>query len=373
MFNQTSIKHLALLLISTAAGLGIYVAFSQLSGLLTIHDYTPFAAKQLQVLLVKVWFPWVLLSPLVMWISRRYPITPEKWLKQIVSHLGLFLLLSLAHIAALAYHYHFFELMSAGMELYQPWQHIGHFLFGDSFFLFNLIIYTLFIASFNLRNFYTLAQKKALETAQLSEQLSKAKLHALKMQINPHFLFNTLNAIQVLVMKKDIAKASETLSRLSDFLRQTLDDSGEQWVPLKTELALIEQYLSIEQVRFGERLTIKKEYDSNVMAANVPPMILQPIVENAIRHGLGEKQQAGTLTIRCQKVANSLVISITDNGIGCNKEAAMNEEQGIGLNNVVQRLRQLYDRQHIFEFKSDINLGTTVTIELPLASRISND
>lgn len=361
-------------MLSIAGGLCIYVAFSQLSGLLTINDYVPFALKQLEVLLIKIWLPWVLLSPLVLWISRTYPIEPENWLKQIFLHLGIFLILSLAHIAVLSYHYHFFELMAEGMERYQPWQHIGHFLFGDSFFLFNLIIYTVFIASFNLRNFYTLAQKKALETAQLNDQLSKAKLQALKMQINPHFLFNTLNVIQVLVMKKDITKATETLSLLSDFLRQTLDDSGEQWIPLKEELALIEQYLSIEQVRFGDRLAIHKNYSEDVMAISVPPMILQPLVENAVKHGLGEKQHKGTLTIQTQKVADKLVITLTDDGAGCDAEQAINDKQRIGLSNVIQRLQHLYDKQHLFDFKSVLGRGTTIKIELPLTlSKALND
>jgi sensor histidine kinase YesM len=247
-------------------------------------------------------------------------------------------------------------------------------LFGDSFFLFNLIIYTVFIASFNLRNFYTLAQKKALETAQLNDQLSKAKLQALKMQINPHFLFNTLNVIQVLVMKKDITKATETLSLLSDFLRQTLDDSGEQWIPLKEELALIGQYLSIEQVRFGDRLAIHKNYSEDVMAISVPPMILQPLVENAVKHGLGEKQHKGTLTIQTQKVADKLVITLTDDGAGCDAEQAINDKQRIGLSNVIQRLQHLYDKQHLFDFKSVLGRGTTIKIELPLTlSKALND
>lgn len=252
------------------------------------------------------------------------------------------------------------------MEQYQPWQHIGHFLFGDNLFLLNMIIYIVFIASFNLRNFYSLVQTKQLETAQLNEQLSKTKLHALKMQVNPHFLFNTLNVIQVLVMKKDTNQATETLRRLSSFLRQTLEERESQWVPLLSELEMVEQYLSIEQVRFAERLVVDCQYNEHLMAVNVPSMLLQPLVENAMRHGLGEKQEPGKLQISTQKVAGRLIIKIQDDGVGCDPENALKANIGIGLSNVIERLKQLYGEEHLFTLTSQPGKGCIVTIELPI-------
>lgn len=354
---------------SIAVGLWVFIVFTQISGVLTIQNYESFAVEQTEFLMLKVWLPWLLLSPFVLWIAKKFPFSPENLVRKVLLHFGLFLALSLMHVSVISLHYHYFGDMAHDMDKYQPWQHIGHFLFGDEFFLFNLIIYTLFIASFNLRNFYTLAQKKQIESAQLNEQLSRTKLHALKMQINPHFLFNTLNVIQVLVMKKDNEKAAETLRRLSSFLRQTLDESDSQWVPLKAELEMIEQYMSIEQVRFGDRLVIDKDYEEGVMSTPVPSMILQPLVENAMRHGLGEKPQKGTLKIHTCKVSGSLIIEISDDGVGCNAEKVLKNAAGIGLNNVVERLQQMYGKQHIFDFKSAPGTGTKVTIEVPLTRR----
>lgn len=309
------------------------------------------------------------MSPLVVWIAKAVPFTPETWLPKVLLHFLLFLLLSLLHVAVISFHYHYFGDVHDAMQKYQPWQHIGHFLFGDELFLFNLIIYTMFIASFNLRSFYTLAQKRELESAQLNEQLSRARLQALKMQINPHFLFNTMNVIQVLVMKQDTDKAAETLRRLSSFLRQTLDENESQWVPLKSELEMIEQYLAIEKVRFGDRLQVKKAYSEDVMLVQLPAMILQPLIENAMRHGLGEKQDKGTLEIRTCRVSGNLVVEVLDDGVGCDSEQVMDKGYGIGLSNVIERLQQTYGEKHIFDFQSTLGKGTRVTIEIPIASQ----
>jgi LytS/YehU family sensor histidine kinase len=258
--------------------------------------------------------------------------------------------------------------MDHDMSHYAAWQHIGHFLFGDQLFLLDMIIYILFVASFNLSNFYSLAQQKELETAKLNEQLSRTKLHALKMQVNPHFLFNTLNVIQVLVMKQETQKAAETLRRLSSFLRQTLDETDSQWVPLKSELDMVEQYLSIEQVRFGERLSVVCDFDQELMSTKVPAMLLQPLVENAMRHGLGEKQSDGTLWISTRKVAGNLMIKIQDDGVGCEPQKVLKDGKGIGLSNVMQRLSQLYGQQHVFDIESQPGKGCTIVIELPMKS-----
>ncbi len=367
------LRHITYLHLSLAVGMLLYVVFTQVSGLLTIHEFEPFAWRQTEFLFTNLWLPWVVMSPLIVWVAKTFPFTPENWLKKVFLHFGLFLALTFLHVVVVSIHYHFYAYIPEGMDKYQAWQHIGHFLFGDEFFLFNIIIYTLFIASFNLRNFYTLAQKRELESAQLNEQLSRTKLHALRMQVNPHFLFNTLNVIQVLVMKQDSTKAAETLRRLSSFLRQTLDESGSQWVPLKSELDMVEQYLSIEQVRFGERLLIKKHYDQGLMSTPIPAMILQPLVENAMRHGLGEKQEPGILELKTCKVAGNLVIEITDDGVGCDGQKVLQKQAGIGLNNVRERLGQMYGKQHIFSFSSEVGKGTTVTIEVPLSKPASDE
>ena len=168
----------------------------------------------------------------------------------------------------------------------------------------------------------------------MSQKLTESKLRALRMQINPHFLFNTLNVISVLILKQDNDKASDMIERLSVFFRQTLDDSAGHWVTLQKELDMSSQYLEIEKLRFGERLTVIEHYDPEVMETPVPSLILQPLVENAIRHGLEEKEEPGTLQIECLRLADRVLIQVKDDGVGCSFDKDASFRQGIGLSNV---------------------------------------
>jgi two-component system, LytTR family, sensor kinase len=364
--NKNVFRHTFVLLLSIAVGLVCYVILSQISGHLTIHDFESNPIGQLQTLLLKSWVPWAILSPLVVFIARRFPISPNNWLSLIFIHLIFLLLVSLIHGAMISYHYHFLEDMNDYMATFLPWQHIGHFLFGDSLFLFDVIIYTAFIASFNLRNFYNIAEQRVLEAENLAYKLTESKLHALRMQINPHFLFNTLNVISVLVMKKENDKASDMIEKLSVFFRQTLDESSEQLVPLKKELDMISQYLSIEQLRFGDRLIVEERYNNDVMLVPVPSMILQPLVENAVGHGLGEKEEAGKLIIECKRLTDKLLIQIIDDGVGCTFEQDPNFKAGVGLTNVKQRLQQMYPGRHVFKLQGAAGKGVTISIEIPI-------
>lgn len=358
-------RQLTVILLCLAIGLGCYVVLSQLSGIFTIHNYQPNPVGQFTYLMIKVWLPWAILSPLVLYFAKRYPITPENWLPMVGVHFFILMILSLVQTFVISYHYHFFETMSESMVGYQPWQHVGHFLFGDNLFLFHFIIYTLFVASQNLRNFYNFAEEKELESETLRRQLVESKLLALRMQINPHFLFNTLNIISVLVLKEKKQQAATLLEKLSAFFRQTLEESEAQWVPLNSEMEIIEQYLFIERARFGEKLKIIMDIDDNVLAISVPSMILQPLVENAISHGLGEKTESGTLTLRCKMAGGYLLIQVIDDGVGCDF-TGKDYSPGIGIENVRQRLIQLYDNDHLFTLNGEHGKGVTVTIKLPI-------
>ncbi len=357
------------LLLTIGIGLLIYVVLSQLSGLLTMHHFQSTFTSQLKFLLGKVWLPWVVLSPLVAMIALRFPISPNGWPKLMLGHFVILLFLSLLHGLVISYYHHYYGLADTLRESYLPIQHIGHFLFGSSLFLFNIIIYMIFVASFNLRSFYNTAQQKDLETIRLSHKLTESKLMTLRMQINPHFLFNTLNVISVLILKKDNDKANDMIDRLSVFFRQTLDESSGHWVTLQKELDMTSQYLAIEKLRFGDRLTVVENYSPEVLSTEVPSMILQPLVENAVRHGLEEKEEPGTLTIECMRLADRLLIQIKDDGVGCTFEKDSNFRHGIGLTNVKQRLEQMYGTDHVFSFTGKPEHGVTVTIELPLTTK----
>jgi len=364
-------KNIASLLVVIWLGLVTFMLLSQLSGLLTSHHFVPSILYHLKIYTLKIWLPWVVLVPIVQLLAAKFPVKPKKWQKALLQHAFFLLALSLISGLLMSLHYHYFEDMAAGMELYQPWQHAGHFLFGDNLFLFNAIIYTLLVTNINIKHFANIAQQKALVASQLNNQLIESQLQTLKMQINPHFLFNTLNVISVLVMKSEQAQATTMINRLSSFFRSTLDDKAKQWLPLQKELEHVEQYLAIEQVRFGERITITKNYDAITLSTFVPSMILQPLIENAMQHGLEEKPGKVQLTINTYLENNTLKVDIIDDGAGCNFNDK-NFKEGIGLSNVRSRLQQLYGADFQFNLSSNSQGGVSVQLTLPLNHQEQN-
>jgi two-component system, LytTR family, sensor kinase len=208
------------------------------------------------------------------------------------------------------------------------------------------------------------ALRLELRSSQLESQLVRAHLSALKMQIQPHFLFNTLNAIVVLVRQQKGREAEEMLSRLSDLLRCVLDDVDAHEVPLRRELEYLQLYLSIEQVRFQDRLQVEIASDPGVLEAAVPHMILQPLVENAIRHGVCRSSSAGRIRIGACRVSGRLELKIQDDGPGL---AAANSGQtcGIGLANTRARLSQLYGDMARLCVENEEHGGVAATVTLP--------
>ncbi|WP_177208162.1 sensor histidine kinase [Pseudoalteromonas denitrificans] len=357
---------MTLLLLTIWVGLAFFTALSQASNWLTSHHYDGSFLAHLEFFTIRVWLPWVVLTPIVLWLALKFPIKPKNWLKALLLHSFFLLSLSLITGLSISFHYHFFMDMAPNMETYQPWQHTGHFLFGDNLFLFNTIIYTILVTNINIKYFSQIAQQKALIASQLNNQLIESQLQTLKMQINPHFLFNTLNVISVLVMKSENNQAGEMINRLSSFFRSTLDDKGQQWLPLKKELNHVEQYLAIEQVRFGERISIIKDYDVNALPALVPAMLLQPLIENAMQHGLEEKEGKGELSIICYIRNDYIHIDIIDDGAGCDFNDK-NFCEGIGISNVKSRLKQLYGNKHEFHLINNIKGGVTASLKLALS------
>ncbi|MFT4937023.1 MAG: two-component system LytT family sensor kinase [Paraglaciecola sp.] len=360
-----SVKSIALLLVSIWLGLVFFSLLSQISSWLTSHHFEMSFFSHVEFITTRIWLPWLILTPIVLWLAIKFPIMPKNWLKALFLHAFFLLVLSFVAGLVISFHYHFFEDMAPGMETYQPWQHIGHFLFGDNLFLFNTIIYTILVTNLNIKHFSQMAQQKALIASQLNNQLIESQLQTLKMQINPHFLFNTLNVISVLVMKSEKEQATEMINRLSNFFRNSLDDKDQQWVPLQKELLHVEQYLAIEQVRFGDKISIVNNYDDEAMLIAVPAMLLQPLVENAMQHGLEEKEGKGQLTLTCRIENEYLVILIADDGAGCNFDDPHFKE-GIGLTNVKSRLQQLYGSQYEFSISSNQYGGVTVSIKLAI-------
>ncbi|MBP1657493.1 MAG: putative signal transduction histidine kinase [Bacteroidetes bacterium] len=184
------------------------------------------------------------------------------------------------------------------------------------------------------------------------------------MQLQPHFLFNTLNSIMVLIRQQpDLA--SRMVARLSEFLRLTLDSAGMQEVPLRRELEFLDRYLHIERIRFGDRLQFEQHVDPYLLDALVPNLILQPLVENAIRHGVSKRRGPALITVSAERSNGSLTIHVRDNGAGLSSRAGSVINEGIGLQNTRQRLHHLYGNAFAFSLESLPEGGVDVVLTLP--------
>jgi LytS/YehU family sensor histidine kinase len=222
-------------------------------------------------------------------------------------------------------------------------------------------IYLALVSLAHALHFYRRSQERERRSLELSASLARARLEALKLQLQPHFLFNSLNAIAALV-HKDANAADEMLGALSDLLRLTLESSGEQEMPLRRELEVVERYLAIEKVRFGDRLTFSIDAAPDTLSALVPALVLQPLVENAVRHGLEPQRRRGELSIRAARENSVLRLIVEDNGGGLPETSTPRE--GVGLANTRARLRELYGDAATLELVSG-TAGVSVKVTIP--------
>jgi LytS/YehU family sensor histidine kinase len=216
-------------------------------------------------------------------------------------------------------------------------------------------------------NFYRRLRERELVTSQLETRLVRAELEALKGQLHPHFLFNTLNAISVLIRKQDSEGALRTLVGLSELLRITLDNAGHQTVKLEQELDFLDRYLDIQRVRFSDRLAVSKHIDESALDAHVPNLILQPLVENAVRHGIAARASGGTVDLIVERIGDRLRLEVRDDGAGLPEGFRMKTASGVGLSNGRSRLEQMYPDDSSFEVARLPGGGTRATIEMPLS------
>lgn len=309
------------------------------------------------------WFLWAALAPLIFKITRRYPFDRKQWFRNSIIHIAACLLLSFVHraiylVLGWLLHVAVYQQFSSIPELYQ----------SDIFF--NLptgfMSYGTFMLISHVVDYYRRYQKEELRASRLKTELAQAQLEALKMQIHPHFLFNTLNSISAL-LDEDVEAADKMLTRLGDFLRLTLENSGAQQVTLQEELEFLRCYLEIERVRFHDRLTVSIEIDPQTLDARVPNLILQPIVENAIRHGIVARAAAGRIEIRSGLSNNMLRLQVKDNGPGLSstQDSSGKLRGGFGLANTRARLEQLYGAAHRLEMSDAVEGGLLVALEIP--------
>ena len=308
-----------------------------------------------------------LFTPVVLWLGRKFPIERRNWFRRTALHLLFSMVFSTGELAAHSVVFHAFGLFPTVMKSLG-----GTFAFLTILsFHQNVVTYWLILGiQYALRYYRSYRERERqalrleLHASELKTQLAHAQLSALKMQLHPHFLFNTMNAIMVLVRQQRGPQAEEMLARLSDLLRLVLEDVEAQEVPLHRELEYLNLYLAIEQVRFADRLHVRISADPAILNAAVPHLGLQPIVENAIRHGIGRSSSAGNVQITASRTSETLEISVVDDGPGFPPLESSNGH-GIGLANTRARLHQLYGDAAKLVIQDGAGPGAMVTMSLP--------
>jgi LytS/YehU family sensor histidine kinase len=228
------------------------------------------------------------------------------------------------------------------------------------------LIYWLILLINYAVDYYRRYREGEIRASQLEALLAQAQLQALKMQLQPHFLFNTLNSISAL-LHKNVQAADTMIARLGDFLRLTLENAGRQDVSLREELEFLRCYLAIETIRFQDRLAVQIEAEPETLDARLPNLILQPIVENAIRHGIAPRSGRGRIAVSAKKQDGVLQVEVTDNGPGLASGGSSGSllREGLGLANTQARLQQLYGRSHRLDMENALGGGLTVILEIP--------
>lgn len=364
--RKSALRNMYLMLGLVWVGLLAYVALEQVSGYLTFRDFAIEPLARMRVLTTYYWLPWLLLAPVVLVLSRSLPIRPGDVSRPVTAHIGLFLILTIAHGLVVSYVYANSDSITDYMATFYPWQHSGHFLFGDYMLLFDVVIYSILAASMNIRGFLEELKRRDIDSARLSQKLTELRLRTLRMQLNPHFLFNALNSVSALIAKQELSRARQAIQHISRFLRLTLDDSLTQLVTLGAELEFIHEYLEIVRLRFGERLVVEVSCDPHVRDAVVPAMLLQPLVENAVGHAFAATQDVCRLSVVCRQNGDRLQIRIEDNGVGANSVAAFERGSGLGIRNVRERLKQIYGEEHSLQIDTQSGVGTTLSISFPI-------
>lgn len=351
----------ALVLVGAATALGLITVLEAHARALTYgRDPSPLGVA------LRAWMPdyylWAALTPLIVWVGRRFPL--ER--RELVRNLGVHAVIGAAFVVV--------ELMASCWIVSllladQPppeltfWE--WYFRVLARFFVWGFLLYWVVQAGAHAVRWFRQSREQELAASELEARLAGAQLRALKMQLHPHFLFNTLHSIGVLVRKNERTSALEMLSGLADLLRHSLDNVDRQEVTLKEELEFLERYLEIEQIRFRDRLRVRFEVDAGAYDAAVPNLILQPLVENAVRHGVAPSVSPRTVEIGARRRGDRLVLAVTDDGPGMPEGWDPGEAAGVGLRNVRSRLEKLYGDRAELEFVSEAGEGVSATVVLP--------
>jgi two-component system, LytTR family, sensor kinase len=308
------------------------------------------------------WLVWAVATPLVLRLGQRFPLTRWRSVRIWLIHLSACFALGLAYSAW----------MSFLQVLLRPWGsepiHMSFLAVWVTVF-YNHIHISIILYAAVLAVGHTLDSRKRLaaqetEAARLNEQLSKARLDALRRQLEPHFLFNTLNAIAGLIREARDEDAVDMIAKLSDLLRRVLEGGDQQEVSLGEEMEFLQKYLEIQRTRFAERLVVTMDVPRQLLSARVPSLILQPMVENAIQHGIGKRVEGGQIRIAASRVDGVLSMSVYNSGppLPADWEEA---RSGVGISNTRTRLQNLYGEACVLELRNCESGGVEASLSLP--------
>jgi signal transduction histidine kinase len=345
---------------ATAFGLSSFLQAYRLTSV-NMKPGMSIATGKLLILNLALWYLPALMMPAIVAAARAFPLEAGRRARAIAVHIGGAILFTFAHIIGLL-GVRFLLWENGGKYPAVPWSQY----FQNRFFEqtdASLMVYAVIVGVSHAVAYYHEAQQRKLKSAQLETHLIEARLKTLEAELHPHFLFNTLHAISTLV-HRDPESADRMISRLSDLLRITFDRSGEPKVTLKEEMEFLQKYLDIEQTRFQDRLTVHVSVDPDALDGEVPRMILQPLVENAIKHGIAGRHGGDNVQITAGLDGERLWMQVRDNGAGLQVRTLKALRTGVGLSNTRARLDCLYGRHYRLEF-SDKHGGLSVLIEIP--------
>lgn len=296
----------------------------------------------------------------ILWLARRFPFDRARAGRWTLCHMGFALLYAAAYSVVYSALVH--GQVSVRGNVFQFGETVRKLLIFYTYG--NVAYYWLVLLGHQGWHYYQRYRERERQAAELEGQLARARLEALRMQLNPHFLFNTLNTIAALIHDQPEA-ADRTLTRLSELLRLTLEGHDQQEIPLSEELGFLERYLEIEQTRFGDRLAVVFDIPADLHGALVPALILQPIVENAIRHGVEKREEGGRITVAARRQRDRLELCVADNGPGLPAGLPAFPREGIGLTNTRSRLHHLYGEGAGLVFQPAPHGGVQATLTLP--------
>lgn len=306
------------------------------------------------------WWAWGLMAPLIFWADRALPIAGRDFGRRAMAHIAGSLIFTSIYI------YLFYLLQAAIGNIH--WTELApmHMLHAAAgWFVWSLLVYWMIVGALQAYRYYERYVSSELRLERMEKSYGQARLNALRMQLDPHFLFNALNTISSHV-ERDPRLTRSMIEHLGDLLRLSLENRDRQEVPLAEELAFLDHYLEIQKIRFGDQLTVDIDVDADVRYASVPSLFLQPLVENAIRHGISRRISGGAVTVNARAVGTNLVIQVEDDGLGLKPGWTLENSSGLGLTVTRERIAGLYPNGHSFNIRRRPEGGTTVEILLPL-------